>query len=93
MIQNLNPNDFRFRSISREEWEWLEREALALPFGSQDRREWLTFLATAYPSWDCLAHDTRNTPTLRGTGNPVSEALADEYDAYHAALGNDRHAV
>lgn len=82
MLESRNPREWR--SLSIDERNLIAAEALALPLGHPLRREWLTVLATAYPSWDRMANAPHNRPTLRGMGDPLSEALADEYDAYHA---------
>jgi hypothetical protein len=85
MAMNRFPNPNESRSLSVSERNRIAAEVLAMPLGNPLRREWLTVLATAYPSWNRMANDPHNRPTLRGMGDPLSEALADEYDAYHAS--------
>ncbi len=90
MLPNLPLKEMRNLSLSDR--DRYRVEVLQLPFGDPSRREWLVALATAYSSWDRMANDTNNTPTLHVAGDQVSEALAVEYDAYHQSIGSGRKA-
>ena len=90
MLPDLTPREIR--KIPFVERVKFKNEVLDLPLGDTIRREWLVALCTAYPSWDRLAHDSRNTPTLHGMGDPISEALAMEYDVHQTSMGSHRRA-
>jgi len=90
MLPDLTPREIR--KIPFHERIKFQNEVLELPLGDNIRREWLVAIATLYPSWDHLAHDSRNTPTLHGMGDPVAEALAMEYDVFQTSMGSHRRA-